>query len=433
MTLLQWIETYGTKDMVVSENPEKCLAELKQATDTGGGIFFYGAGAVARTFLKIFENLHIPVRALFDRDPSKKIEGYAVYTPDRIKEMVHEHDTLIATVNWRNQELVREYFHAEGIEQPLFDGSAMHSPMQCSLCALKNKNHERIPYEECPNCFMERNYCDLLRDNILINKPDVVLNKGGSKLPLIGVICGNICTLRCNHCVESVPHSKLQRHFEPMDKLLWEIKRVASAIEFVTVVDFVGGEPFLHPNLPELINEVRNLPNVGLVNVFTNGTVLPNAELLHALKQEFVTVNVSDYSKNLTDDMIRRIEATVKVLEEEGIAFTRVTDMTWYDMQSFDENHDSEEELARRFHDCRINSCHRLYDNKMFRCLHLYEGYVTGKLEMDETVIDITAIPDEQLPQKLDEFWEQPYSSGCKYCELPYISKLVPSGEQVGR
>ena len=50
---------------------------------------------------------------------------------------------------------------------------------------------------------------------------------------------------------------------------------------------------------------------------------------------------------------------------------------------------------------------------------------------MDDTVIDISDIPDELLAQKLDEFWEQPYSSGCKYCELPYISKLVPSGGQV--
>lgn len=430
MTLSQWIELYGTRETITPKDPEKCLNELRAALDTGG-VCFYGAGAVARTFLSIFESLHISVKALFDQDPSKQIEGYSVYTPDKIQDMVQENDILIATVNWRNQELVREYFRAKGIKQDLWDGSAMHSPMQRSLCALKNRNKESIPYEECPNCFIERNYCDLLKDNILINKPDVVLNKGGSKLPLIGVICGNICTLRCNHCVECVPHSKIDRHFEPADKLLKEIKRVAKAIEFVTVVDFVGGEPFLHPKLATLINEIRKLPNIGLINVFTNGTISPNTDLIQALKQDFITVNISDYSKNLTTDMVQRIDDTIKVLEREGISFTRVKDMTWYDMSSFEPNNDSEDELRKRFHACRINSCHRLYDNKLFRCLHLYEGYVTGKLEMDDTVIDISAIPDEQLPRKLDEFWEQPYSSGCKYCELPYISKLVPSGEQV--
>ena len=334
MTVNEWIEKYGTKEMTTPNDPALCLDELRSSC-IPQGVYFYGAGAVANTFVNMFEQLGITVKALFDRDPTKQLKGYPVYTPDKLCELVHKGDVLIATVNWRNQELVRNFLHDENITIELLDGSLMHSPLQRSFCALRNKNRERIAYEECPNCFIERNYCDLLKDNILINKPDVELNKGGSKLPLIGVICGNICTLRCKHCVECIPYSRIDRHFEPADKLLKAIKRVAKAIEFVTTIDFVGGEPFLHPDLPMIINEVHKIPNVGIISIFTNGTVSPKSDLIQALKHNYVIVTVADYSKNLTNDLRRRIEKTVQLLKEENVMFTHIKNMTWFDLSSF--------------------------------------------------------------------------------------------------
>ena len=380
--------------------------------------------------------MDIHVDGVFDLKHSDHvISGVQVFSPDKIKDLLGEEDVLIGTVNWRNQEVIKKYLDDIGVTNELIDGSLMHSPLQRSICLLHNLNKEQIKYEECPYCFIERNVCDILRDNLIITKKNVVLNKGMSKLPLIGVIVGNICTLRCNHCVESVPHSKLQRHQEPKEKLIKEIRRVAEAIEFVTVVDFVGGEPFLHPDLPELIEETLSIPNIGFINIFTNGTVKPSPKLLEVLKKDYVVVNVSDYSGQLPQTMRDKITETVRILRSANIATTYVKDMTWYDISSFEKNNDNEEELKERFHRCRVNSCQRLYDNQMYRCLHLYSGYVTGKLQIDENDISIVNnIFDgdvESLARRLDNFWDIPYSTACKYCELPYISKLVPSGEQV--
>lgn len=57
-------------------------------------------------------------------------------------------------------------------------------------------------------------------------------------------------------------------------------------------------------------------------------------------------------------------------------------------MSSYEKNNDSEDELTK-FHNCRINSCSRLYDGKLFRCLYLYTGYVSGKLPLDDTIVNI--------------------------------------------
>ena len=431
MDLNGWIEKYGTRDVVTLSEPRKCIEEYKQAVHNKQ-VFLYGGGAVGVAIVRILRQLDITINAVFDRNyNNREIPGVNVCSPEKMGAMLNEDCILIISVNWRNQEIIQPYIESMNLSIDYYDGSLIQPPLQRAICSVKNKNNEKIHYEECPNCFIERNYCDLLKENLLINKKDVVLHKGKSKLPLIGVILGNICTLNCNHCVESVPHTRINKAFEPKDKLIKAIKRMTDAIEFVTVVDFVGGEPFLYPDLAELIEEVLNIENVGMVNIFTNGTVKPPKRLLEALKKdEFLTVNVSDYSGQLSDEIKIKIKENVELLRTNHIAVTHVKDMTWYDMSSFEKNEDDEEQLEKRFHDCRLNSCHRLYDDKLFRCLHLYSGYVTGKLPLDETVLDIYEGSVDEFSKELDRFWEMPYSSACQYCELPYISKLVPSGEQ---
>ena len=433
--LRRWIDQYGSHDMCEVKEPSKILAELKSSL-LGHDVYLYGAGAVGNTFVRLFRYLGIEVKAAFDKDYlNRKIEGIETFSPDYMKAiMKKEDDVLIISSNWRNYDVISDYIdHVLGemgsIEK--YNGSLMHAPLQRAICADKNLRGERIEYHECPSCFMERNYCDLLKNNLLACKKGLNINRGMSKLPLIGVILGNHCSLRCEHCVESIPFNRFSRSFEDKNLIIDSISRMAKSIEFVSVIDFVGGEPFLHPDLPEIIEEVIKIPNVGLVNVFTNGTVTPSEKLTQALKNDFVVVNISDYSNQLSEEIIERINKTELVLKTEKIPYVRVKNMTWFDMSSYEKNSDTEEELTKRFHDCRINSCHRLYRGMLFRCLHLYAGYVSGHLSLDETVVNIFDGSSEELAIKLDEFWNRPYSSACQYCELPYISRLVPSGKQV--
>ncbi|MDR0673992.1 MAG: radical SAM protein [Zoogloeaceae bacterium] len=433
MTLIQqWLETYGTTEVVTPPNPELCLKQFKASSLSGGRVFIYGAGSVGLTFREIFKVIGIDIAAFFDRDyKNKNIPDTEVLSPKIIDSVLNNEDFLIVASNVRNYEEMRNFLRELGVAHIVLDGSLMHSPIQRSLCAMRHAMGERLKYEECPLCFFERNYCDILRSNVISQKRELKLNTGRSRLPLIGVLLGNMCTLKCDHCVEAIPHSHISRSQEPKEKIMKSIRRLAQAIEFVTVVDFVGGEPFLHHELPDIIEDVLRIENVGTVNVFTNGTIHPSPRLLNVLKRDFVMVNVSDYSAQLSSQQQKRIKETILLLKASGVATTHVKNMTWFDMSSFERNNDSEEELAKRFHNCRVNSCHRLYDGKLFRCLHLYAGYVTGKLPLDETVVDIWDGDIDALSQRLDMFWDLPYSSACRYCELPYKEKLVPSGGQL--
>ena len=87
-----------------------------------------------------------------------------------MRDMVSDDDAVIISANWRNYEVIVKYIESLEMNIKTYDGSLIHAPLQRAICSLKNHKGERIRYEECPYCFMERNYCDLLRENLLLCK-----------------------------------------------------------------------------------------------------------------------------------------------------------------------------------------------------------------------------------------------------------------------
>jgi len=102
----------------------------------------------------------------------------------------------------------------------------------------------------------------------------------------------NRCNLACVHCyAESGPHPERQDVLTTTD-----FKRVLDEAAEIgcRAVQFIGGEPTLHPGLPALIGHAR-LRNYEYVEVYTNGTHLAPA-LLECFRLNSVSVAVSVYA-----------------------------------------------------------------------------------------------------------------------------------------
>jgi hypothetical protein len=97
---------------------------------------------------------------------------------------------------------------------------------------------------------------------------------------------------------------------------------------------------------------------------------------------------------------------------------------------SFSYEDDSEAFLAERYAKCILRDCYRLYEGRLFRCLHHYAGYITGSVPEDESVVSIHEDP-ETLVERLNRFVDIPFIKACQYCEMPYKSKPVSSGIQI--
>jgi organic radical activating enzyme len=425
----KWLEKYSNTD--TEYDADICISEFKQRIG-GRRVFFWGANSHAKTMFRLFSKIGINVFQFIDKNAEqiRSFKGIPVRGTDALSEIT-QNDILFAAVNTNNYRDMLHYLDSNNLSVELLDGFAVHYPLQNAVCQNLSKIG-KLEIENCSGCTRLNHTCRVFRDNLIHNRWGGVLKSDGSDLTLIGCILGTICTLKCRHCVEHVPYvDKDKRKFLPAERIIEDIRILTEASKFITVLAFVGGEPFLHPELPQIIKKVRKITNIGMINVFTNGTVTPTPELMDQLKRDYIVVNLSNYSANLRAIQHEQIMKNKMIFQENGMHFFETKNFSWSDTNSFDFVDDDESMLAKRFNDCALKDCHRLVDGKMFRCGHHYAGYATEKLELDDSVIDIRSCPKNMLPDSLNHFLSLPYINACRRCELPYKAKLVSSGEQL--
>jgi MoaA/NifB/PqqE/SkfB family radical SAM enzyme len=100
------------------------------------------------------------------------------------------------------------------------------------------------------------------------------------------------CNLACAHCyANSGPELPLAERMRLAD---WcRVMREARALG-CRRVQFIGGEPTLHPHLPELVEHARQI-GFSRLEVFTNATLLRD-DLVRVFKRRHVLVHFSFYS-----------------------------------------------------------------------------------------------------------------------------------------
>ena len=120
------------------------------------------------------------------------------------------------------------------------------------------------------------------------------------------------CNLVCTYCLTESGPKVARRELDPATML--ELAREAREVGF-TALGITGGEPFLVPELPELLAE---LSQVLPVLVLTNGTLFQRALLarLAVLRGCDVTLQISlDHAEPEANDVMRGPENFRKVVE----------------------------------------------------------------------------------------------------------------------
>lgn len=128
------------------------------------------------------------------------------------------------------------------------------------------------------------------------------------------------CNLRCKHCFQS-NYSRIM----PLSR----IKNILSILykNNVFEINLVGGEPFLHPNIFEIIEICCKRYNFA-VNVITNGTLL-TSKIINLLSKyrDKIALLISLEGVKETNDLIRgkgtfkKVEAVIKKLKKKKIYF----------------------------------------------------------------------------------------------------------------
>ncbi|MCM1302703.1 MAG: radical SAM protein [Lachnospiraceae bacterium] len=426
------------KDQEKGEISEKIRNALQ-----GKKIVIYGAGATGKALADVFAQLNIKIAFYVDRKSGdiKEINGIPVFGVEKLQQHNEKNILVIVSIDTQlflefQDEIERNInkFCPQSVVIPY--GRDLILALRYGICRDRFLSGHEFEIVECINCGAENRRCEIFDEYLKKLASKSVLDKSGYKLKynkFFGYILSNICSLKCKHCCEMVPYYN-EKAFVKADVVVENCRKIADACQFTMYIELIGGEPFLHPEIAYILEELLKIDDVGYVKIFTNGTVVPDAQLCKVLKNPRIVVVWSNYQDTLQGILLDNVNKTREIFAKEGIKYIYSMSKTWLDFSSFDYVNKSEEDLENDFEDCFIANCHRLFEGVLYRCPHQYAAARLNKIDVGEN--DCVNIEEcaslEELSEKLYHFKNLRYVDACRYCVVPYKAQEVPAGEQLG-
>lgn len=150
-------------------------------------------------------------------------------------------------------------------------------------------------------------------------------------LSKIDTVITSRCSLNCVNCNMFISHVA-----KPADMDFEDLRRnfdiFFDSVDYVYEYTLLGGEPFVHRNLTEIISYMGDTygERIGKINLISNGTIVPDDEVMQAMRKYCVTVHISDYTCSVPYD--KKLKEVTKRLSQWGIEYYVIPNNTWKDI-----------------------------------------------------------------------------------------------------
>ena len=175
------------------------------------------------------------------------------------------------------------------------------------------------------------------------------------------------CTLRCKHCNMFMPYYKDQIDYVAED-ILHDLELLFRHVDYVVSYKLLGGEPLINNELANMIMQISEKygDKIGNIGIITNGTILPNEELINISKKYDVKFDFSDYTDAV--DYKKKFDEAVKRVSDAGIRYEVNRSLRWCDFGFPEKNKNYDFDEVRE----HMLSCgplfHGLNDGKYYYC-----------------------------------------------------------------
>ena len=254
-------------------------------------------------------------------------------------------------------------------------------------------------------------------------------------IPFLSFFITTRCTLRCKHCNTFIPYYRNKFHQKnyTLEMFKKDLDILLDAVDYINIFQFIGGEPLLNKDLPEMIEYACTKSKINNIFLTTNATILPSSKLIKVLKYNRISVQVSDYRntkyKNIFYKELQEIFAKENIkcnFFQESIGSSN-----WSSNQEIYWKDTDIQTLKKRYNNCFNANCISICDGKWIQCIAGLFMFRNLKLEkgVSDEVIDIRTC--NNLTEKLIEFYAKDYSKFCNYCHFENRVFNLPCGEQL--
>ena len=265
---------------------------------------------------------------------------------------------------------------------------------------------------------------DIYIEEFLKEEIENFYEKNILNIPQIEFSITTKCTLKCKECCAFIPKFNDFGHinltFEDFKTYLDKICDIVNKIRYLI---FIGGEPLINPELFKFVEYASSKANIDLIRITTNGTMIPNQNLINAVRQSEKTYFfISDYSKNSSLEPLLKFNELKEKLRENNIKFQSMEDMEWYPEIGFSTNENQCKEMIKRTHECHRLKCTHIIDGVVDVCSKAFAGRKLGMINNDD-YIDI--LNSKDLKSDFIKFYQE-FPQACKYCMLS-DKKIMPA------
>ncbi len=225
------------------------------------------------------------------------------------------------------------------------------------------------------------------------------------------------CNLNCSHCNMFIPHFEMPKHRE-LDSMINDIDSYFNIVDYVSVFHLVGGEPFLHPQIQDIIQHILSnyIDRIDKFIITTNGSIAPKPSTIELLKSSNVILSVSNYSDKL-QKLKTKVEKVIGIYKSNGIRYYVRNEIEWYDFGDLRiKKNLPTDKLIKHFDSCTA-PFRGLNDGKFYYC-HLNTGAVLTKLfPLDKNdYVEIDKVSKEDLLKFDLGYTDLGYITFCDNC-----------------
>lgn len=372
-------------------------------------IIIYGAGRYGELAFRGLEYLGLKPAYFADRSLSgTHYMGIEVISPDDLKNY-QEDVVLIASLNY--------FYEMLSVVQVM--GNEYYDIYELILLQYDEEILSEYALDEKKN---EQKYLNIIEN----------AGTHGLVLSHCEIVLTECCTLKCRDCANLMQYYQHPEKIDA-DEIICDFSKFLDSIDLLLELRLLGGEPFIYKDMNRIIEAFLNHEKIKRITVYTNSTVIPSEKMMECLRNEKISVHMSDYGT-----VSSKIDKLKKVFEEKGIDYYIHKYDKWYDLGGIEKRDYNDGIEKMLYQNCLMAKCYTFYRGKFYLCPRAAHGERLGAFENKANEVADFTMEEMNIQKKKEELQglleNTDYLTACRYCDgCSSRSKEVDAAVQMGQ
>jgi len=189
-------------------------------------------------------------------------------------------------------------------------------------------------------------------------------DKSGIFMRSLDLMVTERCSLKCTDCSNLMQYYKKPVN-EDVSSLISDLNLLLSNIDHLFELRLIGGEPFVHNEIYQIIDICTNYRQISKISLYSNSTVKLDISKLKSLgaKSEKLYFSITDYGQ-----MSRNLKENKQILDRLNIPYRSHEPEYWTDSGTIVYRNNTHDELVELFDECCGKNLLTLSESKLYRC-----------------------------------------------------------------